>query len=215
MLFDLDGVVTPDRRGAHARLVGDVQRLPRRVRRRRATPRRTPTPTTSPTSTASRATTGCATSSPRAASTARGAPSDPLGDRRGSATARTTPSTRCSSATASTAYPGLGRCCSTTCATLGHPARRRLVVGQRARRAGGRRPGRPVRDRRRRRGRHRAAACPASRRPTRSCTPPSVLGATAATVGRARGRRLRRARRRGRRLRRWSSASTAAPGRTP
>ena len=30
-LFDLDGVVTPDCRGAHARVVGDVQRLSRRA----------------------------------------------------------------------------------------------------------------------------------------------------------------------------------------
>ena len=77
--------------------------------------------------------------------------------------------------------PRLGRCCSTTCASSAcrSPSCRRRSTPRRCSRP----PGSPTGSATvvERRGRDRARACPASRRPTRSCTPPTVLGATAAT----------------------------------
>ena len=144
--------------------------------------RRTPTPTTSPTSTASPATTGSATSSPRAASRC---PRAPTTARRETVVRARQPQERRvqrgARARRRRRRTPARCCCSTTCATSACRSRssRRRSTPRRCSPP----PGSPTASPPSSSGAvaDRARPARASRRPTRSCTPPTVLGATAAT----------------------------------
>ena len=201
VLFDLDGVVTPTAE-VHMRAWAEMfNAFLAGVRRTRATARRTPTTTTSPTSTASPATTGVRDFLASRGIPARGARRPPdaacveLGDRKNDAFNAVL------ERDGVTAYPGsvllldhlrdLGLPLAVVSSSVNAPAVlaaagladrfRTVVSGAVATELG--LPGKPA--------------------PDTFLHAAEVLGATAAELGRARGRRVRGPRRRGRRTSAW------------